>query len=95
MYNRGSKSTTVTIDRPDKKQNHCRLEKNVKPWFLAIFFIIIIIIIINFFRRVFSDNTEANATTLVPLDTILPEICAFIVGFSCTVWTKMRSLRAN
>ena len=24
---------------------------------------------------------------------ILPEICAFIVGFSFTVWTKMRSLR--
>ena len=32
------------------------------------------------------------ATSLIPLDTILHEICAFIIGFSCTVWTKMRSL---
>ena len=31
-------------------------------------------------------------TSHIPLDTILPEICAFILGFSCTVWTKMRSL---
>ena len=31
----------------------------------------------------------------VPLDTILPGIFAFIAGFSCTVWTKMRSLWAN
>ena len=54
--------------------------------------VIIIIISINFFRRVFSECTEANATSLIPLDTILPEICAFIIGFSCTVWTKMRSL---
>ena len=36
--------------------------------------VIIIIIIINFFRRVFSLYTYANATTLVPLDTILHEI---------------------
>ena len=52
-------------------------------------------IIINFFRRVFSMHTEANAAALVPLDTILPGIYAFIVDFRCTVWTKMRSLRAN
>ena len=32
------------------------------------------------------------ATSLIPLDTNLPEIYAFILGFSCTVWTKMRSL---
>ena len=57
--------------------------------------IIIIIIIINFFRRVFSESTEANATSLIPLDTILPEICAYIIGFSCTVWTKMRSLAGS
>ena len=25
---------------------------------------------------------------LIPLDTILPEIYAFVIGFSCTVWTK-------
>ena len=52
-------------------------------------FSIIIIIIINFFRRVFSEYTEANATSLIPLDAILPEICAFIIGFSFTMWIKM------
>ena len=57
--------------------------------------IIIIIILINFFRRVFSEYTEVVTTSLLPIDAILPEICAFIVGFSSTVWTKMRSLRAN
>ena len=51
--------------------------------------------IINFFRRVFSEYTEANATSLIPLDTILPEKCVFIIGFSCTVWTKMRSLAGS
>ena len=49
----------------------------------------------NTCRRVFSEYTEANATTLTPLYTILPEICAFIIGFSCTVWIKMRSFWAN
>ena len=44
----------------------------------------------NFFRK---GYTEAN-TTLMPLD-IIPEICAFIIGFSCTVWTKMRSLACS
>ena len=53
------------------------------------------VIIINFFRRFFSECTEANATSLIPLDTILPEICAFIIGFSYTVWTKMRSLAGS
>ena len=50
--------------------------------------IIIIIIIQHFFRRVFSEYTEANATLLIPLDSILPEIVPFIIGFSFTVWTK-------
>ena len=37
------------------------------------------------------------ATSLLPLpvDTILPEICAFIIGFTYTVWTKMRSLAGS
>ena len=35
------------------------------------------------------------ATSLIPLDTILPEIFAFIIGFSCTVWTKMKSLAGS
>ena len=43
----------------------------------------------------FSEYTEANATSLIPLDTILPEICAFIIDFNCTVWTKMRSLAGS
>ena len=55
-------------------------------------FLLLVIIIINFFRRVFSECTEAIAISLIPLDIILPEICAFIIGFSYTVWTKMRSL---
>ena len=29
------------------------------------------------------EYTEVNAIIPIPLDTILPEICAFIVGFSC------------
>ena len=53
---------------------------------------IIIIIIINFFRRVFSKYTEVVTTSPIPLVTNFPEICAFIMGFSFTVWTKMRPL---
>ena len=50
--------------------------------------IIIIIIIIHFFAQVFSLCTEAVATSLIPLVTNYPGICAFIIGFSFTVWTK-------
>ena len=32
---------------------------------------------------------------LVPLDIIIPGICAVIIGFSCTVWTKMTSLAGS
>ena len=32
-------------------------------------------------------------TSLIPLDTILPEICAFIFGFSCG--TKIGSLAGS
>ena len=59
--------------------------------FSVIITIIIFIIIINFFRRVFLKFTEVIATSLTPLETIFPEECAFIIGFSCTVWTKMES----
>ena len=55
----------------------------------------IIIIIIYSFRRFFSEYTEAFATSLIPLDIILPEICAYIIGFSCTVWTKMTFLASS
>ena len=34
-------------------------------------------------------------TSLIPLETILPEECAFIIDFSCLVWTKMRSLAGS
>ena len=52
-------------------------------------------IIINFFRRFFSKYTEAVTTSLIQIDVILPEICAFIVAFSCTVCTTMKFLRAH
>ena len=52
------------------------------------------IIIIHFFARVFSECTEAVATSLIPLVTNFLEICAFIIGFSFTVWTK-KSLEKN
>ena len=32
--------------------------------------------------------------SLIPLETILLEECAFIIGFSCTVWIKVMSLLA-
>ena len=43
--------------------------------------VIIIIIIINFFRQVFSERTEAIATSIIPLVTNFPDICSFIIGF--------------
>ena len=52
--------------------------------FSVIIIIIIIIFIINFFIRVFSEYTEAVTTSLIPIDSIIPEICTFIVGFSYT-----------
>ena len=47
------------------------------------------------------DEKEAEARPLmgtiflVPLYIILPEICAFITGICCTVWTKIRTLLAH
>ena len=49
---------------------------------------IIIIIIFKFFMQVFSECTEAVTTSLIPLVTNFPDICAFIIGFSFTLWTK-------
>ena len=43
----------------------------------------------------FSQSVLKQITSLIPLGTILPEKCAFIIGFSCTVWTKMRSLAGS
>ena len=41
------------------------------------------------YRLVFSECTEAVATSLIyHIDTNFPEIYAFIIGFSFTVWTK-------
>ena len=54
---------------------------------IIIIIIIIIFIIINFFRRVFSKYTEANSTSLITQDPILPEKYTFIIGLSCPVWT--------
>ena len=51
--------------------------------------VIIILIIINiFYRRFFSECAEAVTTSLIPLVTNFSEICAFIIDFSFTVWTK-------
>ena len=62
-----------------------------------VFLLLVIIIIVtqHFFIRVFSEDTETNAMSLIPLDTNFPEISAFIIGFSFTVWTKMRPLLAH
>ena len=46
-----------------------------------LFIIIITIIFNNFFRWVLSEYSEAVTTTLIPIDAILPEICAFIIDF--------------
>ena len=43
----------------------------------------------------FSEYMEVIATSLIPLVTNFPEICAFINGFSFTVWAKMRPLLAH
>ena len=65
-----------------------------KSSFLAIYLIIIIIIIIfiiiiNFFSQSLPKRS------LHHLENILPEICAFVIGFSCTMWTKMRYLAGS
>ena len=33
-----------------------------------------------------------NTTSLIPLDTTLPEICAFNSVYSFTMWTQMKPL---
>ena len=65
-------------------------------YFIIIIIIIIKMIFINFFRRLFSEYTEANMLHLLyHYYTIFPEKCAFIIGFSCTMWTKMRPLAGS
>ena len=44
------------------------------------------------FRQISSEHTEAFATSPMPLATNIPEICVFMIGFSFTVWTRMRPL---
>ena len=44
---------------------------------------------------VFSECTEAITLSMIQLETILPEECAFIVDFSYNVWTKIRSLAGS
>ena len=46
-------------------------------------------------HTVFSECTVAITTSLIPLVTNFPEIYAFIIGFSFTMWTKMRPLLAH
>ena len=49
-----------------------------RPVMGTIFLVIIIIIIIHFFAQVFSECTEVVATSLIPIVTNFPEICAHI-----------------
>ena len=56
-------------------------------------FLLLVIIIIHFFAQVFSECTEAVATSLIPLVTNFPGICAFIIGFSFTVWWTKKSAK--
>ena len=54
-----------------------QLLKTVVSCDLFIIIITIIIFIINFFRQVFSECTEANAISLIPvlLSLVLPVLC--------------------
>ena len=54
--------------------------------------IIIIIIIIRFFRRVFSECTEAIDTSLIHIVTNFPEIVPFIIGF-CVLKSPRKKYR--
>ena len=57
--------------------------------------VIIIIIIINFFRRVFSECTEAVATSLIPLVTNFPEICASILALALLCELKKSAIKVR
>ena len=46
-------------------------------------------------QTIFLGVYWAITISLIPLETILPEKSAFIIDFSCTVWTKMRSLAGS
>ena len=39
--------------------------------------------------------TEVITTSLIPLVINFPEICAFIISFTFTGWTKLRPLSAH
>ena len=50
--------------------------------------VIIIIIIINFFRGFSRSVLKRSLHHLYHIVTNFPEICALMIGFSFTVWTK-------
>ena len=54
-------------------------------------FLLLVIIIIRFFRRVFSECTEAVATSLIPLVTNFSGICA--LQLSLTLLCGLKSPR--
>ena len=92
LYRASNKKTTITLFHsgsqflaPVKKLCFMRFIHNNNHF----------IIIINFFIWVFLEYTKVVTRSLIPIDASLPDICTFIIGFSCTAWTKMRSLRAN
>ena len=70
-------------------------DRNYNTSGLSRVLLVIIIIIIHFFRRVFSECTEAVATSLYHIVINFPEICAFIIGFSFTVWTKKSAKKST
>ena len=47
------------------------------------------------YHNLFSECTEAIATSIILLVTSFPEIFVFMIGFSFTVWTKMMPLLAH
>ena len=61
---------------------------------IIIVIVIIFIIIINFFTGFLRVYRSGRYVTYVIRD-ILPEICVFFIGFSCTVWTIMRYLAGS
>ena len=54
----------------------------------------LIIIIISTSSDKFSQCIEAITTSLITPETSFPEECAFIIGFSCIVWTNIVSFLA-
>ena len=79
-------------------ENILTLGKLLSLWFCFLLHSILFLISQTSYRtyKIISSYELARPVMgtifLVPIDAILPEICTFIVGFSCTAWTKLRLL---